>query len=60
MERLVTLDTTSLSDDALHVLDLPLAAAEGAELDEMLACGSRMNCPSGLLFAGGRLDREVI
>lgn len=32
MERLVTLDTTSLSDDALHVLDLPLAAAEGAEL----------------------------
>lgn len=33
MVRLVTLDTTSLSDDALHVLDLPLAAAEGAELE---------------------------
>lgn len=37
MERLVTLDTAGLSDDALHVLDLPLAAAEGAELQSMLA-----------------------
>lgn len=35
MERLVTLDTTGLSDDALHVLDLSLAAAEGAELYQM-------------------------
>lgn len=28
-----TLDTAGLGDDALHVLDLPLAAGEGAELE---------------------------
>lgn len=35
-----TLDTAGLGDDALHVLDLPLTAGEGAELDWVLAFGS--------------------
>lgn len=58
MERLVTLDTTGLSDDALHVLDLPLAAAEGAELIKMLACVLGVTCSYGLQLAGIWLNRE--
>jgi hypothetical protein len=37
MERLVTLDTAGLSDDALHVLNLSLATAESTELERKLA-----------------------
>lgn len=43
MERLV-LDTAGLSDDALHVLNLSLAAAEGTKLERMLAFGSNAIC----------------
>ena len=32
--RLVSLGTAGLSDDLLHVLNLALAAGEGAELDK--------------------------
>lgn len=42
----MTLDTAGLSDDALHVLDLPLAAAEGAELQSMLAYVSDGHSPA--------------
>jgi hypothetical protein len=49
MERLVTLDTAGLSDDALHVLNLSLAAAEGTELERMLAFGSSVICWSHLV-----------
>lgn len=34
MVRLVTLGTAGLSDDLLHVLNLALAAGEGAELEK--------------------------
>lgn len=47
IERLV-LDTAGLSDDALHVLNLSLAAAEGTELESMLAFGSSVRY-TGLL-----------
>jgi hypothetical protein len=41
--HLVTLGTAGLSNDLLHVLNLSLAADEGAELEEeLLAFGSEM------------------
>lgn len=43
MEHL-SLDTAGLSDDALHVLNLALAADEGTELDDMLVLGSMWWC----------------
>ena len=42
MVRLVSLGTAGLSDDLLHVLNLALAAGEGAELEKNeLVFGSR-------------------
>lgn len=34
MERLVTLDTAGLGNDTLHVLNLPLTAGEGTQLEK--------------------------
>lgn len=53
----MTLDTAGLGDDALHVLDLSLAAAEGAELERMLAFVTDMfRCPC--LLSGGSEELE--